>query len=71
MNSLSFGLLETNLISPSFLKDSFAWLTLSALNISSPLPSGHHYFDEKSLVCNGSFPLPALRFFLCLLTILL
>ena len=28
----------------------------STLNISSPLHSGHHYFDETSLVCDGPFP---------------
>ena len=31
------------------------------MNISSPPPSGHHYFDEKSLVCDGSFSLAAFR----------
>ena len=28
----------------------------STLNISSPLHSGHHYFDETSLLCEGPFP---------------
>lgn len=61
MNSLSFCLLETNLISFSFLKNRFAWLTVSTLNISFSLPSGHHYFDEESLVCDGSFSLATFK----------
>lgn len=60
MNPLSFCFLETNLIFFSFLKDNFAWLTVSILNVSSPsLPSGQCQVHGKSLAHDGSFPLVA------------